>query len=489
MDDFASLSPDPYYLTAMLESLDSGFTAVNSTGSFTYWNRATTRILGKGPAAQLAPQDWPAHYGLHCPIERRLLHYQELPLVEALEQQRPCEREMILINETCPQGRWLKVLARPIYGSQGELLGGVAVTQDVTREKASLLASQMMSWFFSASDDAILGVNLDSTVLLWNPGAERMFGWSADEMIGNSIHRLIEPERIPEIEKLIHRARNNQDIPPAEADLIHKDGHRILTSRSITPIRNSQGEPIGAVVVVRDISQLKLAERQLEASHQQIRQLSTRQQQLLEQQLLGVARELHDEFGQELAAMKFELAWLERHLQVEPRIEERLESLNQLLDSTIRGLRRVSRQMRPPLLEELGLCHALDDLLASYSQRFEFQTRFDCNARLLPFNPDAALAIYRIIQEALTNVARHAQARQVAVSLALEGQDLRVHILDDGQGLPESPGQNGEHFGILGMKERARSWSGSLEVSSQPEGGTRVEARFPLGAILLTPLE
>lgn len=484
MDEFAQLPADPQFIGPMIDSLDAGFVVVDAMGQFQVWNAANTKILGKGAVRGLSPQDWPAYYGLHCPIEQRLLRPEELPLMLAMQRLEQVEQEIVLINEALPQGRWIKVFARPLFNSAQELIGGAALLRDVTHEKASLLASQMMSWFFTASDDAILGVNMEGTVLLWNPGAERLLGWTSEEMIGRSAYRLVPPGRQREIAILVQRARSEQQLPPLETRVLHKDGHEISVSRSITAMRDGNGAPIGVVVVARDISRLKRAEQQLEESRQQLRLLSVRQQNLLEQQLRALARELHDEFGQQLAAMKFEVAWLERHLEANPRVEERLQSLNGLLDSTIAGLRRVSKQMRPPLLEELGLCHALDELLSEFSSRFPLETVYECTVGQHNFSTEASLAIYRIVQEALTNVVRHSSATRVRVVLGQERDLLVTLVLDNGCGLSPDPKPAGVNFGILGMQERARSWAGEVTVDNQDGGGARVRAQFPWSRIL-----
>ena len=484
MDEFAQLPADPEFIGPMIDSLDAGFAVVDAAGQFKVWNAANTKILGKGARRDLAPEEWSTYYGLHCPIEQRLLRTEELPLVQAMGRREQVEQEIVLINEVCPQGRWIKVFARPLLNSENELIGGAAIIRDVTHERASLLANQMMQWFFSASDDAIIGVNIQGTVLLWNPGAERLLGWSSEEMIGRSAFRLVPAGRHREIELLMQKAHSEQQRPPLETRVLHKNGHEVAVSRSITAMRDAGGAPIGGVVVARDISRLKRAELQLEESRQQLRLLSVRQQNLLEQQLRALARELHDEFGQQLAAMKFELAWLERHLDDNPQVEERLESLNNLLDSTIAGLRRVSKQMRPPLLEEMGLFHAIDELVSEIGARYPLQTSYECLVSHANFNNEAALAIYRIVQEALTNVVRHAAASRVRVVLGQEEDRMVTLITDDGRGLPADPKPTGVNFGILGMQERARSWSGEVKVRNLEEGGTQVRAEFPWNRVL-----
>jgi two-component system sensor histidine kinase UhpB len=485
MDDNVHLPADPQFIVPMIESLDAGFTVVDTNGRFLIWNQANTRILGKGAALGLAAENWAGHYGLHCPIEQRLLRPEELPLNRAFQERRHVEQEMIVINEALPEGRWIKVIARPLYDPQQELIGAAAIIHDVTHEKASLLSNQMMSWFFRASDDGIVGLNMEGTVLLWNPGAERLFGWRSQEMVGQSVYRLVPASRRHEIEILLERARLDQDMPPADTRILHKEGHEVAISRSITSVRDSGGRVIGGVVVARDISLLKRAESELEESRRKLRLLSVRQQNLLEQQLRALARELHDEFGQQLAAMKFELAWVERHLPtVNAKLEERLESLNQLLDSTIAGLRRISKQMRPPLLEELGLCHAIEELLGEVAIRYSLQATYDCALRHLTFGLEASLAIYRIVQEALTNVVRHSGASQVAVSLTQEGERVLLRVADNGHGLPLEARPSGDNFGILGMQERARTWSGEVRVVAGDPLGTVVEGAFPVGKVV-----
>ena len=469
---------------SLVDSLDAGLTIVDPDGQFLVWNQANTRILGRGPALDLSPEDWPRYYGLHCPLEQRLLRLEELPLVKAMTQRQHIEQEIILIHDGLEQPRWIHVMARPVLSAEQQFLGGVAMTRDVTQEKASLLATQMMSWFFGASEDAILGVNLDGNIQIWNPGAELLLGWSAEEIIDKPLHLIVPEARHPEIPRLVERARQNLPIPSRELELTHRDGHAVPVLRSITVMRESHGNPIGAVVILRDISRLRLTERQLEDSSRQLRLLSARQQSLLEQQLQAVARELHDELGQQLAAMKFELAWLERHVGEHPNVDERLHSLNQVLDSTIAGLRRISKQMRPPLLEELGLCHAVDELIGQVKSRFPLEANYHCSCQHLNFNPEAALALYRIIQEALTNVVRHAQATRVEIVLQLDGQQIQLAVRDDGRGLSE-PQSQGLNFGILGMQERALSWCGVVKVENQPQGGVEVLATFPLEKMLI----
>jgi PAS domain S-box-containing protein len=484
MDEIGKVPLNVDFIAPLVDSLDVGLVVIDKDGRFQIWNDATTKVLGKGPAVEIPADEWAAFYGLHCPLEQRLLTLDELPLYRALSSAQRVDQEIILINEAHPEGCWIRVSARPIFRGK-ELAGALAVTTDVTNEKASLLANQMMSWFFDASDDGIVGVNLDGTILLWNPGAERLFGYSADDIIGQSVYRLVVPERASEIDRLVQKAREAKPLPPQQATILRKDNTLVEIYRSITLIRDSHGSPIGAVVVARDISRLKRAERQLADSREQLRLLSNRQQTLLEQQLRQLARELHDELGQQLAAMKFELAWLERHMVLEnEKVEERFLSLNGLLDSTIAGLRRVSKQMRPPLLEELGLCHAVGELLSNLSGRYPIRTTYDCHCRHLQFDPEAALAIYRIIQEALTNVVRHAHATQVTVRLILDGDQVLASVEDDGRGIPLTPPAGGANFGILGMQERARSWSGVVEVAPAPQGGTHVRAVFPHQRVL-----
>lgn len=448
------------------------------------WNHATTRLLGRGIDEEVEPHAWPEYYGIHTSERGELVRWEDLPSTLALHHGRRIERDIFFRNQGIPEGRWIHNSAEPLKDDSGRTLGALVALQDVTQARSARQAQQLYSWFVRSSADAVIGFDPDSSITMWNPGAQRIFGWSTEEILGQSVNLLF-PNIQDDIPRWLELMGGGEEVEPARCLARHKDGSALLLYRSLTPTGVDLGELDGAVLVARDLSHVIQAERELAASREQIRQLSQRQQTLLEQQLRQLARELHDELGQQMTAMKLEVAWLERRLSTDhTEMDDHLDRLNRQLDSSISSLRRVSKQMRPPLLEELGLCNALEELMSRTGELGNLQVHSDCPPRMRVLDEDAALAIYRIAQEALTNVVRHACATRVSLRLSMSDERVTLTLQDDGKGLPSSPAPADAHFGILGMKERALAWRGHLEVDNAPDGGVRIVGAWPLANLL-----
>lgn len=185
-----------------------------------------------------------------------------------------------------------------------------------------------------------------------------------------------------------------------------------------------------------------------------------------------VARELHDEVGQDLGVLMLEASALRKS--TDPATAARLDNLVERMRDLVDEVRAISARLRPGALEDLGLEGAIRALINEFHRQAEVRIRFTCEARVT-LDAEQELVIYRVTQEALTNVVRHAQARQADVALTTHGETLEVTISDDGSGVDSEPGT-----GVVGMRERARLVHGSLSVSARPDGGTVVRLSMPL---------
>ena len=243
------------------------------------------------------------------------------------------------------------------------------------------------------------------------------------------------------------------------------------------------GEVVGISVFGQDISDRVRAEAQLTASLQQQHALSAHLQTIREEERARIAREIHDELGQALTGMKMDLFWLKSRLEKQSSVTRPiLNKLSGMLlesDQIINAVRRISTDLRPSILDTLGLAPAIDWLTSDFQSRYGITCQFETSLQALPFSQSFATSLFRICQEALTNVARHAGARRVTVRLTREAQDLLLTIEDDGKGIPSEQINRPETLGILGMKERARSLNGRVEFERRAAGGTCVSARFP----------
>jgi signal transduction histidine kinase len=245
------------------------------------------------------------------------------------------------------------------------------------------------------------------------------------------------------------------------------------------------GRP-AAQVILRDITDRVRAYEELRTSREQLRRLSRHLQSVRESERGAIAREIHDELGGALTALKFDIASFEEVLPpgdaggLRGIIVEKLESMSSLIDSTVQTMRRIITQLRPVLLDSLGLSAAIEWL----AEDFEHRTGITCETRIQGEDAladrDRATAVYRIVQEALTNVARHAAATRVEIAMDIREGTLRLSVCDNGKGVTDEQIRAPGSFGIMGMKERALIFGGEVTLGSSGERGTTVSLILPL---------
>jgi signal transduction histidine kinase len=224
------------------------------------------------------------------------------------------------------------------------------------------------------------------------------------------------------------------------------------------------------------------SQHDLEEASTGLRQLTSRLESAEEDARTRISRELHDEFGQTLTAAKINLQML-RSKSADPAVVQRLDDSVGMVDRMIRQARDIARGLRPPLLDEAGLAPALEDHLQSLAKRFDLRIEFEAAPGVAQVPPGLNTTVFRVVQEAVSNVLRHADATTIRVVLRDESAVLHVVIEDDGVGFdPEAVGRRirrGEHLGLLGMTERVRSAGGTIDLDSRPGGGSRIVVRFP----------
>lgn len=235
----------------------------------------------------------------------------------------------------------------------------------------------------------------------------------------------------------------------------------------------------------------KRAEEELRTSRLQLRGLAARLQQIREEERLVIAREIHDEMGGGLTGLKMDLSWLLRKMgdadlgEARVALMDKIHTSNVLIDHMIRVVRRISTDLRPPVLDDLGLIAALEWQLSEFTSRTEIPHEFSTTIEYVNMEENTSVAVFRIFQEALTNVARHSQATKVVVVLregerSLFGDEsLVLEIRDNGRGITEEEILNPESLGLLGMKERVPAFGGELSIRGEPGGGTVLVLKIP----------
>jgi PAS domain S-box-containing protein len=317
----------------------------------------------------------------------------------------------------------------------------------------------------------------DHTVLHCNGRFARFLKARLQGVIGSSMLDLVWPEDHPKLMALLGRAAAGNCR--GEIRLQSRKGTPLSVQLSLNPLRLDRTRAV--CLIASDLSETKRAERELRASSDRLRNLTAHLQSVREEERTRISRQVHDELGQSVTAVKMDLAWLAGRL---PRrnspMLERIRSTRQLADSMIQSIRRISTELRPAVLD-LGLAAAVEWQV----QEFQARSGIQCKVRLLThevFAPDISTTLFRILQETLTNVARHAQATRVEVVKQKRRDRVVLMIRDNGRGFDERNPSVSKSLGLLGMRERAAILGGQVNISSAPGKGTTVTAWIPLPA-------
>ena len=332
--------------------------------------------------------------------------------------------------------------------------------------------------------DAIITVDRQQRITLFNRAAERIFGYETREVLGQSLEMLM-PDRF----------RGNNHAFVSQFGRTGVSSRPMGHMRIVSALRrNGEEFPIDAsisqvdvgseryyTVILRDVSRRVAAERDLAQAREDLRELAVASRTAREQENSRISRELHDELGQNLTSLKMDLAWLEQNLQGEqPEVRKTLGVMRQLLDITMAAARRISADLRPLLLDDLGLAAALEWLTKETSRRHGFKAILKTDEAVKHLAEPLASQVYRIVQESLTNVARHAQATQVDVALRQRGDEIELSVHDDGVGLSQDDLEKKGSFGLVGIRERVYMLRGRVDIRGDPGQGTRIVAHLPL---------
>ena len=387
----------------------------------------------------------------------------------------------------------------PIDASISQVMAGgrklyTVILRDVTeRQKAEEAlqrafherreAADQLRGIIQSAMDAVITPDQDQRIVLFNEAAEKIFRCRAEQAIGGPLERFI-PERF----RAVHRQH------------VERFGETRVTTRMMGPRRTLVGLrvdgeefPIDAsisqvtvegrklyTVILRDITEQRAAEDALRRSFNELREMSAAMNDVREAERTRIARELHDELAQWLTALKMDVSWLAARMPAEQApLRARTDKMRQLLDATVTAVRRITSDLRPVMLDDLGLVASIEHVVHTFTERTGIPVDLKTGGEGLDLRDPLATGVYRIVQEALTNVARHARATRVAVSVGVEAHTLRVRVGDNGVGLPEGA-QRGKSHGLLGIRERAQTLGGSALIHSPAEGGTVVEITIPL---------
>lgn len=368
---------------------------------------------------------------------------------------------------------------------------------------------RQLELILESTGEGIYGIDLRGRCIFINEAGAAMLGYTPDEVFGRSMHYLIHHSHADETLMPVHECRiykafqEGRGIRVDDEVLWRREGRSFPAEYASYPIRDGNAV-VGAVVTFNDITERKRTQRLLQEahdqlerrvrertaelttahdnlrqSHQSLRRLSAHLNTVREEERRHIARDVHDELGASLTALQLEMNWLRQRLGDDAMMRDKLDGMLEIGSHAMQAVRRILNDLRPGVLDHLGLWAALESLLLDFQKR----SGLDCHYRCTPeiercrLGRDAEIALYRIVQEVLTNVSRHARATQVRLEARADHRDLLLSIADDGLGMqvPQQP----TSFGLLGMRERTLALGGTLDIDSHPGAGTRIVLRLP----------
>lgn len=469
-------------LAAIVQSSDDAIVGKSLSGIVTSWNEGAWRLFGYTaeemvgqPLLRLIPPD---RLDEEPTILARLRRGERVKHFETVRRQ----KDGSLVD--------VSVSISPIRDAAGRIVGASKIARDVGGRKRAQAAVDQANERLRENAMVlelapVLVRDMGNRIVLWTRGAESLYGFSKEEALGQISHELFQttfPESAEHFDKVLRRTGR------WEGTLVHRkrDGERLVVASQQIVYHDLGGQPVRILEADADITERQQAATELHQSREQLRALADRLLRAREDEAARIARELHDRFGQCLTTIKMDVRSMERDLageltsDVAGALREKAQAIGQTVDETVQTVRAIATQLRPGILDDLGLAAAVE------WQMKDFQKRSDilCVLTLPGGDPhlgrDQATAIFRIFQEILTNIARHAQATKVWVHLEEEKDKITMEVEDNGVGI--SPAQLAERrsLGLLGMRERAAAFGGTVEIVGSKGQGTTVIVQMPV---------
>jgi PAS domain S-box-containing protein len=403
----------------------------------------------------------------------RLLRDGRLPAVETALATRP--------------GRPIPVLftAAVLAAGAGTRAGIVCAAQDITEWKAAQDQLRRLSKVFMDSADPIVVADLDGRIADSNAEAERLYGWRREELARRSLLSLAPRSRQDQWGDLLARCRQGAWIRNVETVQINRFDQPIPVLITLSLLTGEDGRPAGIAAIAKDITERKLAEQALRQKQRELEALAGRLIAAQEEERSRLARELHDDLTQRLAAVAIEAGRLERVPATDQeRWREGLERIKRQTAQISHDIHGLSRRLHPSTLDDLGLIAAIESECRGFFERGGPPVEFDHRGEFGSVPKDAQLGLYRIVQEGLRNIYRHADASEVSIRLERSHSTIDLEIRDAGRGFDRhAPGWRAG-LGLASMEERARLLGGRFSVESQPGQGTRIAVSLPFGDAL-----
>lgn len=314
-----------------------------------------------------------------------------------------------------------------------------------------------------------------------NPRWCQISGITYEKAMGNGWFEAVHPDDRDMLRRNWEEATRHQQVSVSEYRFVRPNGSTAWVIGQAIPERDADGAIVGYVGTTTDITDRKLAEKEMEESSQKLRQLTTHLLNIREEERKRIGREIHDELGQQLTAIKMDISWIAKKTDPsQEAFKTKLQNVIALLDGGNQSIRRILNELRPVILDDYGLLEALLWQAQQFTANTHIPVAMTASESDMKIPEEISTCIFRIFQEALTNITRYAKATQVKVSLDIDSDSVLLNIEDNGLGFDTELTKTKKSFGILGMKERVASLNGRFDLSSVPGNGTRISIHIPI---------
>ncbi len=455
------------------------------------WNMVTDEVFFS-PHWLKSLGYYPGELKPHIDSWKQLIHPDDMPNVvtalndyfEGRTDNYQCENRLLKKDGSW---RWNLDQAQIVKRDEnGHPLRMVGADTDITRLKEAEFALRATEQNLAqAQEMASLGsweLDVKNNCLLWSDEVYKIFG--QERQIFNPSYenflKTIHPEDRGWVEYI-----NNKSIKEKKpCDIIHRiiipDGSIRIVQAKFKTFYDEKGEPDKIIGTVLDITDRKIAEENLKKSHQQLRNLSNKLQTVREEDKKRISREIHDELGQTLTAIKLDLTWLEKRIDIsEPPMRDKIESIYIHLQDCLDTVRRVSTELRPQVLDVMGFCEALQWQAEKFRENTNIGYTLDIEPNIIKLQSELSTDLFRIFQEALTNIARYSEASNVMISFVENKSVYQLCVEDNGVGIPASKIDHSNSLGLLGIRERVLIWKGHVEIKGIAGVGTFLKVEIP----------
>lgn len=475
-------------LRSIVQSTKDAIVLVNALMKVAFWNKGAEATFGYSaediigqPVTTIIPEQY--HEELERSVQR----------VRVLERVQLTSKTLELLGRRKDGVEFPLELSVTSWKGKSDLFFTI-IMRDISERRAAEEELDRLHHHnqvvLNSAGEGIYGIDRDGRLTFVNPAAAKMFGWEAQQLIGQSFATLVHcpDEADPSFGRrgspIAETIQAGEILEETDSRFWRRDGTSFSVEYVSTPIRE-RGDIVGAVVVFKDTTDRKRAEEQLQDSLRRLRKLSGRMEGIREEERGRIARELHDELGVGLTCLKIDLSRLGGLLGVRliPRdrakIDDKIRGMKEQVDSTITSVQRIVAELRPGVLDDLGLVAAIEWQCRDFQRRTGIPCHCTVSHEDLRVAPEHATAVFRICQEALTNVTRHAKATEVQVRLEDQGVGLLLQVNDNGCGIPPDRLADARSFGLLGMRERAGLLGGDVQIETREGAGTTIVLQLP----------